>query len=104
MKLSILYVTAKDKFEAKRIGKALLEEKLAACVNIHDNVDSLYTWEEQIREHPETVFLVKTRDSLLIPAIEKIKEMHSYECPCIVSVPILGGSTDYLNWIAEATE
>ncbi len=104
MKLSIVYVTAKDEFEARRIGRTLLDEKLAACVNIYKGVDSMYMWEGLVKEHSEVVVLGKTRDSLISPVVEKIKEMHSYESPCIVSVPITGGSTDYLNWIAETTE
>ena len=98
-----IYVTTKDEDEAKKIGKTLVEEKLAACVNIHP-IKSIYRWEENIEEESEAVMFVKTRDELVEEVIKRVKELHSYEVPCIVAFPIEKGNPDYLKWIGESTK
>ena len=102
MKFCSVYITAADEEEAGRIGRALVEEKLAACVNILP-VKSIYRWEDKIEEEGEAVMFVKTRDGLVDDLIKRVKELHSYEVPCIVSFPIEKGNTDYLRWIEEST-
>ncbi len=104
MKLNIIYITAKDKDEAKAIGRKLVEERLAACVNIIDNVDSIYWWEGKIEEGVEAVIIAKTKEPLVPELINKVKSLHSYECPCIVSLPIVEGNTPYFNWIMKETK
>ena len=98
-----LYITTKDEDEARKIGRALVEEKLAACVNIHP-IQSIYRWEGVIEEEGETAMLIKTRAELADRVIERVKELHSYEVPCIVSLPIDKGNPDYLKWIEESTK
>jgi len=98
-----IYITAKDEDEARKIGRTLVEEKLAACVNIHP-IKSIYRWEENIEEEGEVVMFVKTKEKLADEVIERVKELHSYEVPCIVSLPIAKGNPDYLKWIGEATK
>ncbi|MFC1992995.1 divalent-cation tolerance protein CutA [Chloroflexota bacterium] len=103
MQYRSVYITARDEDEAGRIGRTLVEEKLAACVNIHP-IKSIYRWEGEIQEGGEVAMFVKTRAELVDEVIERVKELHSYEVPCIVSLQIEKGYTDYLKWIDESTK
>ncbi len=78
-----------------------MEHRLAACVNIFENMQSIYRWEEEIQEDTEVVLIAKTTESLFPELIEKVKSLHSYDCPCIVSLPILDGYPPFLNWIHD---
>ncbi len=80
-----------------------MEEKLAACVNIHP-IKSIYRWEGSIQEEGEVAMFVKTKAELADEVIARVKELHSYEVPCIVSLPIAKGYPDYLKWIKESTK
>ena len=102
MQYHSIYITTKDEEEAKKIGKALIEEKLAACVNMHP-IKSIYRWEGEIQQEAEAVMFVKTRAGLVDKVVQRVKELHSYEVPCIVSLTIEKGFPDYLKWIAEST-
>jgi periplasmic divalent cation tolerance protein len=104
MRLNLIYITAKNKEEAEKIGKELVESRLAACVNIIDNIHSWYQWEGKIQEDDEAILIAKTKESLMPEFIEKVKSMHSYECPCIVSLPLLDGNQDYLAWVQKETK
>ena len=103
-KLNLVYVTTKDKAQAKKIGKELLKAKLAACVNIIDKMNSLYRWEGKIQDDKETILIAKTRALLVKKLVKKVKSLHSYSCPCIISLPILDGNKEYLDWIEKQTE
>ena len=103
MQYHLIYITTKDEDEARRIGKKLVVEKLAACVNIHP-MKSIYRWEGKVEEEGETALLVKTKAELADEVIERVKELHSYEVPCIVSLLIEKGNPDYLKWIEESTK
>jgi len=98
-----IYITTKDEDEARKIGKTLVEEKLAACVNIHP-MKSIYRWQGNIEEEGEVAMFVKTKARLADEVIARVKELHSYEVPCIVSLPIAKGNPDYLKWIGESTK
>ena len=102
MRYCSIYITTEDEDEARRIGKTLVEEKLAACVNIHP-IKSIYRWEGEIGEEGEVAMLVKTKAELADKVMERVKELHSYEVPCIVSFSIDKGNPDYLEWIEEST-
>ena len=103
MAVNFIYMTAGSKAEAQKIGEALVESRLAACVNILDNMQSIYRWEEEIQQDTEVVLIAKTTDNLISQLIEKVIALHSYDCPCIVSLPILEGYPPFLNWIKEET-
>jgi periplasmic divalent cation tolerance protein len=99
--IQLVYITTGDKAEAKQIGMALVESRLAACVNIIDQMNSLYRWEGQIQDDQEVILIAKTT-SENVPALKnKVKEMHSYECPCIVCLPVADGYEPFLTWVRE---
>ena len=103
MQYRLIYITAKDEEEAKKIGRALVEEKLVACVNIHP-INSIYWWEGKIMEDSEIAILAKTKAELVDKVTERVKQLHSYQVPCIVSLPIEKGYPDYLKWIKDSTK
>lgn len=104
MKATFIYITAGSMDEAKKIGRALISKRLAACVNIIDNMHSMYWWEDEIQDDREVILIAKTKESVVPELIEKVKSMHSYDCPCIVSLPILDGNKAFLEWIAQQTK
>ena len=95
------YVTTTDREEALRIGKALVESRMAACVNILENMHAVYWWEGKLQEARECVLLVKSDSARADAIVAKVKELHSYACPCVAIWPITGGNPDYLEWIRE---
>ena len=101
MKTYFIYMTAGSRDEASKIGQKLVTSKLAACVNILDNMHSIYLWEGKIQEDTEVVLIAKTTEDRVSDLIEKVRSMHSYECPCIVSLQVSGGHRPFLDWIAE---
>jgi periplasmic divalent cation tolerance protein len=100
----LVYITAKDKNQARAIGSALVREKYAACANIIDRMNSLYFWEGSLCDDNEAVLIIKTRKSLLDSVIKRVKDLHTYSIPCIVALPIVGGNPDFLKWINKETK
>ena len=99
----LAYVTCRDEAEAERIGRTLVKERLAACVNLIPGMRSLYRWQGVIEEGREVVLLAKTIGARGDELIARVKALHSYTCPCVVLVPLLGGNPDYLAWLTEGT-
>ena len=104
MSAKLVYMTAGSSEEARQIGRSLVEARLAACVNIIDNMTSVYRWEGAIEEDEEVVLIAKTTDVCLPNLIAHVKEKHSYDCPCIVSLPVEDGHQPFLDWIAAETD
>ena len=102
MEYCSIYITAGSDEEAGRIGRTLVEEKLAACVNIIP-IRSIYRWEDSVEEEGEFAMFVKTRTALADNVIERVKSIHSYDVPCIVVLPVEQGNPEYLSWIKEST-
>ena len=98
-----VYMTAGSIEEAKSIGQILVVQNLAACVNLLENMTSIYKWEEKLEEIQEVVMIAKTRKSLMPKLIEKVNSIHSYDCPCILELPVQGGNSDFLSWIKSQT-
>ena len=98
-----VYMTAGSIEEAKSIGQILVGQNLAACVNLLENMTSIYKWEEKLEESQEVVMIAKARKSLIPKLIEKVNSIHSYDCPCILELPIQGGNPDFLIWIESQT-
>ena len=98
----VVLVTASSEKEARKIGTALLKEKLAACVNVVPKITSSYWWKGRIEKASESLLIVKTKKSRVPKLIQKVKSVHSYTVPEVISLPILQGNPDYLRWIDES--
>ena len=98
-----VYITTADKAEALAIGRALVAARLGACANVIDGMRSIYRWQGAVAEDDEAVLIVKTTEGRAAAVIERVRELHSYDCPCVVVLPILAGNPDYLTWIEEQT-
>ena len=99
MEINFIYMTAGDTEQAKKIAGELVASRLAACVNILDNMNSVYMWQGELQEDSEVVLIAKTTRERVPQLIEKVKSLHSYDCPCIVSLPVLAGHQPFLEWI-----
>jgi periplasmic divalent cation tolerance protein len=99
----LIYSTFPSAEAAETVGRALLEQRLAACVNVIPGMTSIYHWEGRIERASETVMIIKTRMALSAAAIAAAKERHPYTNPALLIVPIEGGSADYLAWLVEET-
>ena len=98
-----VYMTAGSVEEAKSIGQILVGQNLAACVNLFENMTSIYKWEEKLEESQEVIMIAKTRKTLMPKLIETVNSIHSYDCPCILELPVQGGNPDFLSWIGSQT-
>ncbi len=99
----MVYMTAETLDQAKVIAHELISNRLAACVNILDGMHSMYHWEGQIEESREVVVLAKTRAVLLPALTQRVRAVHTYDCPCIVSWPLTDGHQPFLDWIGRET-
>jgi periplasmic divalent cation tolerance protein len=97
------YMTASSPEEARRIGRALVEARLAACVNVIDRMTSFYWWQGKIEEGAEAVLIAKTTRDKLAALTDRVKSLHSYAVPCVVALPIVDGNADFLAWIEAET-
>ena len=97
-------MTAGSIEEAKNIGHILVEKNLAACVNLLENMTSIYKWENKLEKCQEVVMIAKTRKTLMPKLIETVNDLHNYDCPCILELPILGGNPKFLSWIKTETQ
>ena len=100
----LVLTTAGSKEEARKIGRALVERLLAACVNIVPQVGSIYRWEGEVEEAEEWLLIIKTTRSAFERVRDAIKELHSYDVPECVTVSIESGSMEYLNWLGESVK
>ena len=98
----IIFITCANKKEAHRITKALLKEKLAACVNIVDKISSFFWWQGKVDSADELLLIVKSKKTKMPKIIKLVKSLHSYRVPEIIALNIAGGDKDYLRWIDES--
>ncbi|HUJ03479.1 MAG TPA: divalent-cation tolerance protein CutA [Rhizomicrobium sp.] len=98
-----VYSTFPDADSARRVAEALVKAKLAACVNIHGPMTSIYEWQGALETGPEFAAFIKTRRSLADKAIEAARPLHPYTVPCFLVLPIAGGNEDYLAWARAQT-
>lgn len=101
MKVNLIYITIGSKEEATTLGKELVTSGLAACVNIIDNMHSMYMWEGELQDDKETILIAKTTQKHVPELIEKVKALHSYDCPCILSLLVSDGNQAFLDWVAD---
>lgn len=102
--VAVVYSTIDDIIDARKIAQRLVEEQLVACVNIIPGVESIYKWKGQVENANECVLIVKTVDENVKKVIVRIKELHTYELPDIIVLPIIGGFKEYLDYIHRETE
>ena len=100
----LVLTTAGSKDEARKIGRALVERLLAACVNVVPQVGSIYRWEGEIEEAEEWLLIVKTTPAAFERVRETILELHSYDVPECVSISVDDGSVGYLSWVGESVK
>jgi len=100
----IVLITASSSEEAATIAGALVNEQIAACVNIVPGVRSLFFWEGKTQDVCETLLICKSRQPLLGKLISRVKSLHSYAVPEVIALPIIAGSRDYLDWVRESTK
>ena len=98
-----IFVTASKLEEAEIIAMRLLESKLIACANIVPGIRSHYTWKGKLCRDNEVLIIMKSRAERLDAIIKMVKSLHSYEVPEIISLPITGGSEEYLHWLSDST-
>jgi len=99
----LLYLTVPDPASGRVLARRMVEEKLAACAHLFPAGESFYEWEGKLMAEPEHIIIAKTRADLVETAIDKIAEWHSYEIPCVLSLPIEGGHQPFLKWIDGQT-
>ena len=104
MDIIVIYCTVPDKKLAKEITKVLMKHKLAACVSMIENVKSVFSWDGEICQEKEILLMIKTRRSNYAKIKLVIEDMHSYNVPEIIALPIVDCSEEYLKWLVKETE
>ena len=102
--ISIVFVTAGNEEEAARIARELVEQRLAACANIAPRIRSIYRWQGQVHDEQECLIIIKTRTSNFEALQAKVRELHSYEVPEIITFPVAAGLPRYLDWVMAETQ
>jgi len=98
-----IFVTAPSHEQGVAIARTLVEEEIAACVNIIDGLTSIFTWKGKIEEESESLLIIKTRSERVPEMIQRVKSLHPYDVPEVIVLPILDGNPAYLEWIDEVT-
>lgn len=99
----LVYMTVRDQKEAVTICEEVVRERLAACANILPQVTSIYEWKGELVKEEECVVILKTQAARLSWLTDRLVELHSYDCPCVVSMPISGGNNAFLEWVRDQT-
>ncbi|WP_459852058.1 divalent-cation tolerance protein CutA [Humidesulfovibrio idahonensis] len=99
----MVYVTAPSRAEAESLAHLAVEGRLAACANILPGMRSLYWWQGRLEQADEVVLILKTTEALVPALTEALTRAHSYDCPCVVALPIAAGNPDFLRWIEDET-
>ena len=102
MTVQFVYMTAANRAEAERIGRHLVEARLAACVNLIDGMTSIFRWEDEVQTDQEVVLIAKSVADRIPALVAAVKDMHSYETPCVVALPAVGGYAPFLAWVEQA--
>ncbi len=98
----LVFITTGSPAEGERIARALVQGRLAACVNIVPAITSIYRWQEEVHTDSEVLLIAKSRPELFESLAARVKELHSYQVPEIIALPIVAGSPAYLSWIDES--
>lgn len=100
----LVYITAANQEEAQRLGRTLVERRLAACANIVPAIRSIYMWEGKLVEDGETLVFLKSTAEALDDLVACVRELHSYSVPCVTAFPIAGGNGEYIQWIFDSVD
>ncbi len=100
----VVLITAPNEDEAAKMANNLVASRLAACVNIIRNIRSIYRWQGKVEDEAEVLMIVKTRQELFSDLEKRVKELHPYTVPEIIALPILEGSSEYLQWLSGETK
>ncbi|MEW6517412.1 MAG: divalent-cation tolerance protein CutA [candidate division FCPU426 bacterium] len=103
MELCVLFITVPNAEVGERVARALVEERLAACVNRVPGLTSIYRWQGKIECDPEELLVVKTRQSLVPELAARVQALHPYQVPEVIALPIVAGLPSYLDWVAAET-
>ena len=103
MRACLCYVTCGSREEALTIGRAVVEERLAAAANVLGETVSIYPWEGRVHEKPEAALVLKTRADLAPRLVARVVALHGYDCPSVVVLPVVDGNPAYLDWIGAET-
>jgi periplasmic divalent cation tolerance protein len=98
----VIFITTANKKEAGKIAACLVREKLAACVNIADKIESIFWWQGKVDKTKETLLIIKAQRKKLTKIIKRVEAMHSYQIPEIIALPVISGNKNYLRWIDES--
>lgn len=101
MDVIFVYMTAGSVEEARRIARALVDERLAACVNLIEGMTAIYRWQGAVEEAGETVLIAKTRAGRFEALADRVRALHSYSVPCIVELPVGRGNPAYMAWLRQ---
>ncbi len=99
----VVFVTTGSEAEAETIAKALVEERLAACVNIISPIRSFYRWQGRVADDREWLLMIKTQADVFDALAARVHTLHSYDVPEVIALPILAGAQNYLDWIQQET-
>ncbi len=100
----VIYITTGSIREAKKIGRTLVEEKLVACSNIISPIHSIYSWQGKICNDKEALMILKTQKKLFKQIVNRVEDLHSYDVPEVIAIPIIEGDSKYLSWINKETK
>ena len=99
MNVQFVYMTAANRAEAERIGRHLVETRLAACVNLIEGMTSIFRWEDKVQTDQEVVLIAKGVADRIPALVAAVKALHSYDTPCVVALPAVGGYSPFLEWV-----
>jgi periplasmic divalent cation tolerance protein len=102
--LWLIYSTFATKEEALSVARILVQNRLAACVNVQENITSIYRWQGAVAQENEVILSAKTVKEKVQPAMDQINAQHSYQIPCIVAVPVSLATPDFMQWVYDETK
>jgi len=98
----VVFITAPNEEEGAKLARTLVEERLCACVNIMPKIRSIYRWKGEICDEPEVMMIAKSAATMAAAIVKRVRELHSYDVPEIICLPVATGSGEYLDWIDDS--
>jgi len=102
-KIKVVFVTVPDEETAEKISRDIVQNGLAACVNIIKDIRSIYMWEGKLEDGKELLLMIKTSSSAFKKLKDRIKTLHPYSVPEVIAIDVIDGNKDYINWVLEET-